>query len=128
MIALYAAKALGFLKGIPWQVWAGIAALLIVGLAYCQGVDAGETKERAKWEKQVAEIRAERDAAMARATKTDTKINEEGTAAIEGRRKELDDAKANLPDQGLTDRQRARACAELQRQGRGCEVFTPGAR
>lgn len=58
-----------FLRGVPWQVWAGIVVLLVVGLAYCQGVDAGEQKIMRQLE--VAEREAKERAENAEAVATE---------------------------------------------------------
>jgi hypothetical protein len=123
-----AAKIVGerFAKLASWGIVAlaiGAALWGAYSWAYGQGVIA----ERAANEAEVAAIRKERDAAMVRATKTDAGIAEKGSAAITEKRKEIDDAIKGLPDKTLSDRQRARACAELRRTGRGCQpsAFTP---
>jgi|TARA_R100000479_G_scaffold176487_1_gene131359 hypothetical protein len=112
----------GFLDRVPWQVWAAIGLIIAAVIWGNHRYDDGREEERAAWEEKVAEIRAERDEAMKLATDMDKALAAAGIATIEDRRKELDDATADIPDQELTPRQRARACAELQRQGRGCEA------
>jgi hypothetical protein len=37
-----------FLRGIPWQVWAALGALLLLFVAYSQGKGAGVAQERAR--------------------------------------------------------------------------------
>jgi hypothetical protein len=107
---------------------AGLVSGLIVGGllcgalwgAYCWSWDRGRDHERAAWEARVKEVREKRQETAAAAAKTDVETATQSSAAITEKRKEIDNATANLPDQGLTPRQRARACAELRRQGRGC--------
>ena len=86
--------------------------------AYCWAWDQGRDHERQAWNDKVSEIRAKRQSQADRAATGDVVIADQATTAIEDRRKELDNATAKLPDQELTPRQRARADAELRRQGR----------
>lgn len=112
----------GFLKAVPWQVWAVVAIIAACGLSYCAGERTGRADERALWEAEVAEIRADRDKAMSRAAELDELLAASTDASIIERRKELDDATEELPDQGLSARQCARARQQLQREGRGREL------
>lgn len=102
-----------------------IATFLLIGAAlvglYLWAYDNGRDSERARWEAKVAEIRKERDEAMSELAKADAAAAKALEATITDNRKALDDETANLPDQPLSDRQRARACRELVRQGRRCE-------
>lgn len=41
-------KAGTFMKSIPWQVWAGVGAILLLGLSYCAGERAGYSKRLAE--------------------------------------------------------------------------------
>lgn len=88
--------------------------------AYCWAWDRGRDHERAEWNKEVAKVRKARTEAMQRASEADAKRAAEGAKPIIEKRKEIDNATANLPDQSPSARQRARGCAELRRQGRGC--------
>lgn len=104
-----------------------VSGLIVVALfcgalwgAYCWSWDRGRDHERAAWEARVKEVREKRLETAAAAAKTDVETAAQSSAAITEKRKEIENATANLPDQGLTARQRARACAELRRQGRGC--------
>lgn len=102
--------------------------LLVLGAiyaAYCWAWDRGRDHERAAWEAAVAEIRKERDDAMAALGAADAKDADALETSITENRKALDDETANLPDQPLSDRQRARACRELMRQGRRCPPPAP---
>lgn len=99
-----------------------VLALLCGALyaAYSWSWDRGRDHERAEWQAQVEKVRAKRRKAAELAAEDDAKIAAEAATPITEKRKEIDNATANLPDQSLTARQRARACAELRRQGRGC--------
>ena len=109
-----------FLNGIPAEVYYAIAAACACWYVYDAGGDAREEKLVALWEVAVDQIVEERmEIALAAAVK-DADITADGVEAIEDLREEIDDAVANLPDQVLTDRQLARACAELRRQGGDC--------
>ncbi|MGV1682891.1 hypothetical protein [Sphingopyxis sp. NJF-3] len=88
--------------------------------AYCWAWDKGRDHERAAWQAKVALIIKERDDAMAALAEQDAKDADALEIRITKNRKALDDETANLPDQPLSDRQRARACRELMRQGRRC--------
>lgn len=107
--------------------WAFVALLVLGAIyaAYCWAWDRGRDHERAAWEAAVAEIRKERDDAMAALGKQDAKDADALETSITENRKALDDETANLPDQPLSDRQRARACRELLRQGRRCPAPAP---
>lgn len=107
--------------------WAFVALLVLGAIyaAYCWAWDRGRDHERAAWEAAVAEIRKERDDAMAALGKQDAKDADALETSITENRKALDDETANLPDQPLSDRQRARACREFLRQGRRCPPPTP---
>lgn len=110
----------GLIKRVPWQVWCGIAVVLTAWLWGNYREAEGRADERAAWEQKVEDLQKRLDDAMQAASEEDTKTEADINAGIAERRKELDNATADLPDQGLTDRQRARACAELRRQGREC--------
>lgn len=120
-------KAADFLKGVPWGVWASLA-LLIGALVYGKVQYAqGKADERAAWEEEVQRIKDERNALAVVVEQQDREIAAAANQTIEERRKELDNAVANIPDQALTPRQRARVCAERVRQGRRCEVSSASA-
>lgn len=109
------------------RIAGAVSGLIVVGLicgalwgAYCWSWDRGRDHERDAWEAKVEEIRAKREQTADTAAKIDVETATQSSAAITEKRKEIDNATANLPDQGLTARQRARACAELRRQGSGC--------
>ncbi|SKB27333.1 hypothetical protein [Sphingopyxis flava] len=102
--------------------WAFVAMAVAgaVYAAYCWAWDRGRDHERAAWQVKVADIRKERDDAMAALGKRDAEDADALETSITENRKALDDEMANLPDQPLSNRQRARACRELMRQGRRC--------
>lgn len=88
--------------------------------AYSWSWDRGRDHERAAWQAEIAKVKAKRQKAAETAADADAKIAAEAATPITEKRKEIDNATANLLDQALTARQRARACAELRRTGRGC--------
>lgn len=105
--------------------WVSVAGIGLVLMAlgtgiYIKGRVDGKNLERISWEKHVDTVIENRWKAKVKADTQDLQTRNQGNTAIEQRREGLDNAKQDLPDQGLTDRQRARGCAELQRQGRGC--------
>lgn len=116
-----------------WVAWiwknkkliAGVLGWLLIGPAWLHGCSHGQNIERLENEKNVAAIIAKRWKAKVAADRRDHAIATRGAAIIRDRRKDLDNAKINIPDQGLTARQRANACAQLRRQGKGCESLAP---
>lgn len=104
------------LTGIPWRRYLIIAGVCLacINLAYCRGHSAGVSSERASWERKSAVIVAKRVAAALHAEKRDAAIKAQGQDII-NRRKELDSATADIPDQGLSARQRARVDRERMR-------------
>lgn len=115
-------KAWGLFKSVPLWVW---ATILIAGAWWIDRshqYDLGRADEREAWEAEVASIRAERAALALVVADQDAQLAAKANQTIEERREELDNAVADIPDQALTDRQRARVCAERLRQGRRCEV------
>lgn len=113
---------LNWLKSLPWQVYAGIGAILLLGISYCAGESHGRTEERIKWENKVAEIRKERDEQAKRAEEADEALAKQIAATITARREELDNDTANIPDQELSARQCARVRQLLRIEGRGREL------
>jgi hypothetical protein len=112
----------GFAKRIPWQVWAAIGAAVAL-FFYTNFIDSRATeRERLAWVEKVADIRKERDAANVKAIEADTLMAAASELLIQQERREIDSATRDIPDQGLTARQRARTCIELRRQGRRCEL------
>lgn len=110
-----------FLKKIPWQVYVVIGVCLLIWQYGERRYEDGVADERARViaaniKKERARIAREMEAAT-----EDAETKTVGEQTIAERRKELDNATANIPDQGLTDRQRARVCAELRRQGTPCK-------
>lgn len=113
-----------------WVAVLGGALLLgsIIAGSYLKGRSDGKGLERAKWERSVKKTIEDRWQAYVEINKEDLELTSKVEDSIQQRREEIDNAKADIPDQGLTDRQRVRACAELRRQGRSCPVFTPPTR
>ena len=110
----------GGIKSVPREAWYGLAAFAAWWCFSAYYIEVGEGREAAKWKKEVAQIEEERDAALLVASEKDALIAAAGNAAIEKAQKELEDATKDIPDQTVSARQRARACYELQRQGRRC--------
>ena len=106
-IAAYGLALALFAAAVAW----GVSRIYAAG--YQAGGDARDQARKAETEA----IIEKRVAAAIAAYKRDQAIKDGGEAAIAKRRKELDDATANLPDQPLSERQRARACRELRSQG-----------
>ena len=110
-----------------WKLAAGmiLGAALCFPLAQCDGKRIGKASERAAWEAKAAEmkIRAEQ---MQR-TADNLRLNAEALqrAANARNRQEVDNAVRNIPDQGTSPRQHARACLELRRQGQNPPACQP---
>ncbi|WP_110298676.1 hypothetical protein [Blastomonas natatoria] len=102
--------------GTPLRRYIIAAAVIVLAcqLSYCRGYDRGVSVERASWQAKSAAIIDRRVKAAAAAEKRDAAIKAQGQAIID-RRKELDDATAGIPDQGLSARQRARVERERLR-------------
>ena len=112
-----------FTKRVAGAVSGLTVVALLCGLLwgfYSWSWDRGRDHERAEWNAEFAKVRAKRQKTAETAADADAKTAAEAATPITEKRKEIDNATANLPDQGLSARQRARACAELRRQGRGC--------
>lgn len=124
IIAKLALWANAIKQAIPWQVWAILGAILLAWLWGNSRYDDGRDDERAVQEQRDKQAREQQQKNEREAAANDSKTKREGEKTITDRRKDLDDAKADLPDQGLTDRQRVRACAELRRQGQACPPAT----
>ena len=117
----FSAKIAEMLSGL---ITIGLLAI-IVWLLYSWAWDRGRDHQRALNDAEVAEIRKERDDAAAALGKRDAAEADAVEANISQNRKELDDATAKIPDRALSDRQRARACRELVRQGKRCPPLAP---
>jgi len=106
----------------------GLALLgLALWFAYSWAWERGRAHEEAANAAEVLKIREERDAAMAELGRQDAEAAEGVEDTITRNREELDHETAPLPDRPLSDRQRARACRELVRQGRRCPAPAAGA-
>lgn len=103
-----------------------MVALLFGSIGFFTGCQHGKAIEAAAWEKDVQKKVDARWRAKVAADRRDQAISDGGKKVIEDRRKELDNENSKLPDQGLTDRQRNRRCAELRRQGQRCELPATG--
>lgn len=63
-IPSFVSSALGALSKVPWQIWAGLAFVAVVGASYC----AGKSNERERWEHRLEAMAAEARANAAKAT------------------------------------------------------------
>jgi hypothetical protein len=113
-----------FLAAIPAPLWFGLAALLVLFLVWRWHIgevaDAraeGRDTERAAWVARSEEIKAMAAALQRSADQLRAAAETRDRARIATNRKEVDDATRNIPDQGTSARQRARACIELRRRG-----------
>lgn len=122
MIELALLRLWGLIKKVPTWVWVALAAAFIIWQWGNSRYQDGKSDEASYWEEKVETLRRERDAAMAVAQENDAAIEKGGSQAIEAQRRELDNATRKIPDQILSPRQRARACYELQKQGKRCRV------
>lgn len=102
-----------------WKLAAGmlLGALLCAPLAYCEGKKA----ERSHWNAKVAEIARQAAEIQRLADEVRRHAEQLDRARIASNRQEVDNAVRDIPDQGLTDRQRARVCVELRRQNAPAE-------
>lgn len=96
MIGAGVASVLAFLGRFPWQVWAGIALILSVGLSYCHGRGVGEREERAEWiaklEKAEADAEAKAKEAAQSADEQQQQRADEFEAEQESLREIIDEA------------------------------------
>lgn len=107
-------SAWAFLKRIPWQVWAALAAALALYLVYSAGHRAGESEVRAEW----AEAAQEADKVEDESEGEAAQERENDTTEIEAAQEARDNAIENA---GGTDRPSASAialnCERLRRAG-----------
>lgn len=92
-------------------VIAAFVTLLIVGLGVAKCAYDKSVIERHEQKAQLEQAKRER-----KADANLEKQKDRDAAASEQRKKEIDDATRNIPDQAPSARQRARACVELQRE------------
>jgi len=103
-------------KGLAEWIRLGVVTVLVAVSSFTLGQCDGQKTERHAWERKIEQDKA---AQAIRERQADFELQKERAGATDearARQKEIDDATRNLPDQGLTARQRARACAELRRQ------------
>ena len=81
---LWALKALGFLRAVPWQAWALLALIALVAGLRWHWIGVGEDRVQAAWDAQEAVYAAERKAAEDAARKTEARHRAE-YKAIAGR-------------------------------------------
>jgi hypothetical protein len=104
-----------FMRGIPWQVWAALGALLLLFIAYSQGKGAGVAQERAKQaqieRKAIERTRGADDAARQKVTKGQDDVrqsNERAREAASG----SDDPLRSFADSVRADQTRNRPAAK----------------
>lgn len=109
--------------GIPLLILAAVG----VGLWWLRhdAYGDGERHERAAWEAKAAEMARQAAELQRRADQLRQAAEQQDEARIATNRKEVDDAVKNIPDQGTSARQRARACLELRRQGKSSAACQP---
>lgn len=99
------AKVLGFTRFLPWQAWAAIGFVLVVGLSYCAGDSNGYDRrdaEQAEIERKAAEIARDADSDAGSAvdqTKSEVEQgNEDARNAADGSDDPLRDGLNSLRD------------------------------
>lgn len=111
-------------KAAKLVAYVGVPLLIIAALAgglWWLRADAysdGEKAERGRWETKIERAKAEQ---AKRERTADANLQTQkgrDDAAAAARQQEIDNATRNIPDQGLSARQRARACLELRRQAK----------
>lgn len=102
-----------FLGKLPWQVWAGVAAIGIVLIAYAKGYDTA----RDKYRRQMAELTASVEAAQEQARAAQIAVNQAEQARLDAVTKEADHAHEvtrvvvrDATDRFIADRVQDRQC------------------
>lgn len=85
--------ALGWLSRLPWQVWAGVAALVLVAGVWLHGRSTGADGVQAKWDAAEAAYAQQRAASAIAARDTEARWRAEYKAIAERFLKEQTDAK-----------------------------------
>ena len=93
MFAIWAAKALGCLSRLPWQVWAGVAALVLVAGVWLHGRSTGADQTQAKWDAAEAQYAQQRAASAIEARKIEERHRAEYRAIAQRFLEEQADAK-----------------------------------
>ena len=83
MFAIWAAKALGWLSRLPWQVWAGVAALVLVAGVWLHGRSTGADGVQADWDAAEAVYAQQRAASAIAARDTEARWRAEYKAIAE---------------------------------------------
>lgn len=113
---------------LPRWAWglAGLFAVLVALWLWGNGrYHAGERHERAAWEAKSAEMKAQAEQLQRMAGDLRNRAETLQRAALARNRQEVDNALRDIPDQGVSARQRARACIELRRQGQNPAACQP---
>lgn len=91
---LFFMNALGFLKGLPWQVWVAAAILATNPISYCKGESDGKQVIIERLEKAEAEAKIKAIQSAAAADDNQAEATAEFEAEQETLQKAIDDAKA----------------------------------
>lgn len=89
---------------------------LVGAASFITGQCEGKRAERAHWEAEVARIALKAAQLQRTADQILARARVIDAARIATNRQEIDNAVRNIPDQGLTDRQRAVFCVRLRRE------------
>lgn len=93
MFALWAVKALGWLRALPWQAWAAVAVAVLLAAVWLHGRSTGADAVRADWDAQEAVYAQQRAASALEARKVEERHRAEYKAIADRFLKEQADAK-----------------------------------
>ena len=93
MIAIWAVKALGWLRALPWQVYAAVAVAVLLAGVWLHGRASGADSVQADWDAQEAVYAQQRAASAIAARDTEARWRAEYKAIAERFLKEQADAK-----------------------------------
>ena len=94
LLLAWGKSALGWLSRLPWQVWAGVAALVLVAGVWLHGRASGAESVRADWDAQEAVYAQQRAASALEARKVEERHRAEYRAIAQRFLEEQADAKA----------------------------------
>lgn len=99
-----------------WGLLIGLVllAVILLGLAYCSGRDAGRDAEASAGKDRT--IQAERQIGAANTKAADARVDQ--AKQLEQQRKELDDARIIVPGDSADDARARYGCRVMQQQGR----------
>ena len=129
---IWLASALGFLKRVPWQAYAIVAAVVVAFLWHRaetrEAYRDGQANVWAQVQKAEADQREREREATARLELSRRLEAQEAAARTKG----IDDATRNLPDHAPSARTRVRICLDLRREAKAagrpepsCEPANP---